>query len=242
MAGDLGILEFDLEQKWAKGLRIHFCDSAESLHFKDSEDFQKSYSLKQVHSKKLVNWSTNASPEKYREIEADGFIARGDSYKNSRKKLIIRTADCCPLFYVDRETQSVAAIHAGWRGLAQGIHLLPFKEGFDPKSTWIWCGPCLDGDSFEVSEDMWSQFSKDIQNNSNIFSLKKSTGDAATAGKRFFNCWNYLSLEFKKLDVSLFYNVEVNTFTDKNFNSYRRWKKEGNESPTPHNYSWISFV
>jgi copper oxidase (laccase) domain-containing protein len=242
MAGDLGILEFDLGQKWAKGLRIHFCDAAESAQFKDSNDFQNSYSLKQIHSKKLVNWSASTSLEKFRETEADGFIARGEAYKNSLKKLVIRTADCCPLFYVDRENECAAAIHAGWRGLAQGIHLTPFKEGFDPKNTWIWCGPCLNGDTFEVSEDMWSQFPKDIQNNSDIFAQKKSTGEAAATGKRFFDCWKYLSLEFKKLDVALFYNVEVDTFTDTSFNSYRRWRKDGNVAPTPHNYSWISFV
>lgn len=242
MAGDLGILEFDLGQKWAKGLRIHFCNAKESRAFQNSEEFKSSYLLKQVHSKNLVNWSASTSIEKYRETEADGFIARGDSFKNSKKKLVVRTADCCPLFYVDRESESAAAIHAGWRGLQQGIHLLPFKEGFDPKTTWIWCGPCLNGDSFEVAEDMRSQFSKDVQQNPDFFSPRKSTGVVAESGKFYFNCWNFLAAEFKKMGVELFYNVEVDTFLDPDFNSYRRWSKAGNQPPTPHNYSWMSFV
>src|SRR5688500_5780516 len=107
MAGPLtteSVLEFDLGQKWAKGLRIHFCNAAESASFQSSEDFAKHYSLKQVHSNKVVSWSPGA-PTAFATTEADGFIARGDSFKNSKKKLIVRTADCAPLFFVDRENE-----------------------------------------------------------------------------------------------------------------------------------------
>lgn len=241
MAGNLEILEFTLEQKWAKGLSIHFCNALESQRFQNSNDFQQSYSLHQVHSEKLVNWSAQKTPEAYRETKADGFIARGDSFKNSQKKLVIRTADCCPLFYVDRENQSIAAIHAGWRGLQQGIHLVPFREGFDPKTTWIWCGPCLNGDNFEVNHDMWSLFEKSYQNNSEVFATKNSKGVDCLENKRFFQCWNFLELEYKKIGVELFYNVEIDSFLNENFNSYRRWNKSNPEAKTPHNYSWISF-
>jgi len=242
MAGNVEVLEFDIGQKWAKGIRLHFCNAGESAEFQSSEDFQKNYNLKQVHSKKLVTWSPSTPIAHYQQTEADGFIARGDTYKNSKKKLIIKTADCCPLFFIDRENECVAAIHAGWRGLQQGIHKVPFKEGFNPKTTWIWCGPCLNGDSFEVSEDMWSQFPSEIQKNSDFFANQKSNGEKASAGKKYFHTWKYLTQEFKELGVELFYNVEVDTFEKTDFNSYRRWRSEGNTTPTPHNYSWLSFT
>ncbi len=236
------ILEFDIGQKWAKGLRIRFYNATESLNFTESTDFQQSALLKQVHSKKIVTWNSGTSPAAYLQTEADGFIARGDSYKKSQKKLLVRTADCAPLFYVDRENECVAAVHAGWKGLAQGIHLVPFQNGFDPKSTWIWCGPCLNGENFEVGEDMWSQFSKEIQNNGEYFSNSGPSGKVAGTNRKFFFAWSFLEKEFKKAGVELFYNVERDTSTDTSYNSYRRWKKSGSQTTLQHNFSWISFV
>ena len=126
--------------------------------------------------------------------------------------------------------------------MAQGIHRVPFeKEDFNPKTTWIWCGPSLNGENFEVGEDMWSQFSKEIQNDPKIFSKVSDSGIKAAEGKRFFYSWRFLESEYKKMDVELFYNVEVDTFSDSTFNSYRRSKNFGDKDKLQHNYSWISF-
>jgi len=236
-------LEFDLGQKWAKGLRIKFLDSIESKEFRNSEEFSKSYMPHQVHGKKLLNWSsTMPTSATQPQTEADGFIARGEAFSASKKKLVVRSADCAPLIYVDRESECVASIHAGWRGLSLGIHKVPFDEGFNPKTTWVWCGPCLNGENFEVGEDMWSQFPKDIQKNQSIFADRSSSGKTPNPGKKFFYTWNFLESEFKKMGVELFYNVEIDTFSDESYNSYRRWKKMNGTPPLPHNYSWVGFV
>jgi YfiH family protein len=238
MAGNLttGTLEFDLGQKWAKGAQIKFFNAQESEALKNSPEFAQSYSLKQIHSNKVISWNPGTSTSVYKETEADGFIVRGNAFKLSKKKILIRTADCAPLFFVDRETECLASIHAGWPGLAKEIHKVPFREGFNPKTTWIWCGPCLNGESFEVGEDMWSQFPKEIQRDQSIFA------PAGNANKRYFYMWKFLEVEFKKIGVELFYNVEIDTFSTPEFNSYRRWKKAGESGPLPHNYSSIQFL
>ncbi len=47
---------------------------------------------------------------------------RGDALVARRASAVgVRTADCVPLLYVDPEQDAVAAVHAGWRGLAAGI-------------------------------------------------------------------------------------------------------------------------
>lgn len=235
-------MEFDLGQKWAKGLRLSFLNAQESGEFRNSVEFEKSYSLKQIHSAKLINWSATTPPATYSQTEGDGFIVRGDSFKRAKKKLVVRTADCAPLFFVDRENECAASIHAGWPGLARRIHEMPFKEGFNPKTTWIWCGPCLNGASFEVGEDMWTQFAPAVQKDSAIFADRIEGGQTAAPGKKYFYMWKFLESEFKRMGVELFYNVEVDTFSDTNYNSYRRFKKEAGTPPLPHNYSWMSFV
>lgn len=229
----LEALEFDLGQKWAKGLRIRFHTQKESSQL----DFFDGERLKQIHSKKIVDWSHSLSGSEL--IEADGLIAKGDSYKKSKRKLYIKTADCAPLLYIDRESECVAALHAGWRGLAQGIHLLPFQRGFNPKTTWVWCGPCLNGTSFEVGLDMWSQFSSKDQNE---FFVSKIGQQTAGDEKKFFNSWNFIEKSLKNLNIELFYNVEVDTFSHPLYASYRRWKNSGSPGLLQHNYSWISFI
>lgn len=231
----LETLEFDLGQKWAKGLRIRFHNQRESA----SLDFKDGDTLKQIHSKKIADWSLSQSRLGFENQEADGFIARGSPFKTSKRKLYIKTADCAPLFYIDRESECVAALHAGWRGLAQGIHLLPFQRGFNPRTTWIWCGPCLNGSSFEVGPDMWSQFSAKDQND---FFVEKIDDQIAHKGKRFFNSWAFIEKTLKTLNVELLYNVEIDTFKNSEYASYRRWKKNGSIEKLQHNYSWISFI
>ena len=231
----LETLEFDLGQKWAKGLRIRFHNQKESsvLDFSDGE------TLKQIHSKKILDWSQSQSQIGFCNQEADGFIAKGSSFKASKRKLYIKTADCAPLFYIDRESECVAALHAGWKGLAQGIHLLPFQRGFNPRTTWIWCGPCLNGSSFEVGPDMWKQFSNNDQME---FFVEKIDGQTAPEGKKYFNSWSFIEKTLKNLNIELFYNVEIDTFSNLEFASYRRWKKAGSLEKLQHNYSWISFI
>ena len=235
MGSHLETLEFDLGQKWAKGLRIRFHTQEQSalLDLKDGER------LKQIHSKKIIDWNPSESYSGYEKIEADGFFAKGSAFKKSKRKLYIKTADCAPLFYIDRENECVTALHAGWRGLAQGIHTLPFQRGLNPKTTWVWCGPCLNGQNFEVGEDMWSQFPKKDQNE---FFVDKIGFQKANEGKKFFNSWSFIEKSLKSLNVELFYNVEVDTFTNLYYGSYRRWKKEGASGFLQHNYSWISFI
>lgn len=45
----------------------------------------------------------------------DGLVTRRSLF------LGVRTADCLPVLFVDRKTGMTGAVHAGWKGLAQGI-------------------------------------------------------------------------------------------------------------------------
>jgi YfiH family protein len=225
------MLEFDLHQGWTKGLRFGFENAETSAKFNP----KLALHVEQTHSDRIHALSdadfAKASPI----AKADGILVLGDSYKSCKRPLMIKTADCAPLIFVDKQSQSLALVHAGWRGLAQGIHTRLFRERhMDPKSTWIWIGPCMSGDGFEVREDMWSNFERSVQRDPRVFA------PTANPETRIFHSWTFLEDEFNALGVNMVYNVEVNTFADESFHSYRRSTHRG-EKLAGHNYSWCRF-
>lgn len=71
----------------------------------------------------------------------------------------ILTADCLPVLLCDSGGEVVAAVHAGWRGLAAGVleatlQALPVQ----PARLMAWLGPCIGSDAFEVGEDVRTAF------------------------------------------------------------------------------------
>mgnify|MGYP000046712155 CR=1 FL=1 len=71
------------------------------------------------------------------------------------------TADCLPVLLTNTSGTQVAAVHAGWRGLAGGIienAIAKFKE-HDPQSEIMaWLGPAIGPSVFEVGSDVVQAF------------------------------------------------------------------------------------
>lgn len=59
-----------------------------------------------------------------------------------RQACVVLTADCLPIILFDKKMTKVAAIHAGWRGLSQGILEVALKE-FVGLELVAWFGPCI---------------------------------------------------------------------------------------------------
>src|SRR3990167_4405988 len=80
---------------------------AEKLHLPESPLW-----MIQTHS----NIAVDTSPSSASPITADA------RYSNQLKQVcVVQTADCLPLLVCNQQGSEVAAIHAGWRGLATGI-------------------------------------------------------------------------------------------------------------------------
>ena len=226
-------LEFPLAQGWTKGLTIAFENTHESAQY----NWDQTFHLKQVHGADVLNVPTQLSPRLIG--EGDGMVCDGEWLKENKFRLAIKTADCLPLFYIETLQKKICAIHAGWRGLQQKIHLWPFeKGGFDPVKTWVWLGPSLNGIKFEVKEDMWSQFPVETQQDSEIFSTHGIT--------RTFSPWKLVARDFRMRKVELLYNVELNTYDDPKWASYRRKCHQEVESGRPilyqQNMSWVGVL
>lgn len=77
--------------------------------------------------------------------------------------LMVLTADCVPILLYDNAKHAIAAIHAGWRGTANGIVGLTVKKMIDefktkPDDIYAAIGPCIGTCCFEVGEDVAEQF------------------------------------------------------------------------------------
>ena len=73
--------------------------------------------------------------------------------------LAIMTADCVPIILCDTTGQEIAAIHAGWRGLAEGIIENTLKKmQHRPQNVCAWIGPAICGQCYGVGESMYAVF------------------------------------------------------------------------------------
>ncbi len=64
--------------------------------------------------------------------------------------LAVRVADCVPILVLGE--RGVAAIHAGWRGLALGVIFAALDELGPGRAAVI--GPCISAESYEVGDEV----------------------------------------------------------------------------------------
>ncbi|AJC49157.1 peptidoglycan editing factor PgeF [Allofrancisella guangzhouensis] len=126
----------------------------------------------------------------------------------------VLTADCLPILLFDKRMTKVAAVHAGWKGLAHGILEVSLKEfiGFD---LVAWFGPCITQPYYEVGQDVYDSFVNQDEIFGQAFRSKgenKYLFDIKFIAKQILNS-NHC---FDVVDSGLC------TFSNKRFYSYRK--------------------
>jgi YfiH family protein len=105
--------------------------------------------LKQVHGIHTVTATLE-----HKNGAADASIARQPG-----QVCVILTADCLPVLFCDRGGNCVAAVHAGWRGLAGGILEATLQRLNVPaQDILVWLGPAIGPQAFEVGEEVRAAF------------------------------------------------------------------------------------
>ena len=105
--------------------------------------------LTQVHGSGIVE-AGGASPD----AEGDGAVGRAPG-----QVCAVLTADCLPVLLCDRAGTCVAAVHAGWRGLAGGVVEAAVQAmGLPGRSLIAWLGPAIGPHAFEVGDDVRDAF------------------------------------------------------------------------------------
>ncbi|MDX1574114.1 MAG: peptidoglycan editing factor PgeF [Methylophaga sp.] len=105
--------------------------------------------LRQTHSTKVIDsqyWQAH--------IEADAIIST-----EINRVCAVMTADCLPVLLCDKQGQQVAAIHAGWRGLCDGIIEKTVAQlSGAPEDLLAWLGPAIGPAQFEVGAEVRDVF------------------------------------------------------------------------------------
>ncbi len=86
------------------------------------------------------------------DIEADGSFTT-----TSRLACVVRVADCLPILLCNTQGTWVAALHAGWRGLAgnQGFGVVEqASRAYEATDLIAWLGPCIGKTAFEVGDEV----------------------------------------------------------------------------------------
>ena len=173
--------------------------------------------LNQIHSDKCVVFNSS-------ECEGDAL------YSNKKNEVCaILTADCLPIFITDTLGQEVAVIHAGWKGLFNGVVEETIKS-FVSKKLVAHFGPAISQDSFEVGKEVRDQYiSKDI-------SFKSSF--KTTTGKQYLDLYHAAKLILNSFDI---YKISGgNECTYKQRDEYFSYRRDGKYSGRMANLIWIS--
>lgn len=163
--------------------------------------------LKQTHS----NIAVQAIPENYGK-EADA------SFSNQYNQICaILTADCLPILLCDQKGTYIAAIHAGWRGLANGIIKEVINKCPVPSQELLaWLGPAIGPQTFEVGEEVYQLFLE--LNPVNAEAFKPSP-----KGRWLANIYTLAKIQLEELKISQIYGGNFCTYSNPlQFYSYRR--------------------
>ena len=133
---------------------------------------------------------------------------------------VVMTADCIPLLITNRAGSLVSAIHAGWKGLADGIVTQTLQQLPDqPENLLVWIGPCIRQNYFEVGEEVYAVFTARHPDNK-VYFKKQVSG---VVSKYLADLAGLLKLELAKFGVTEVFDSGLCSYADSSqFYSYRR--------------------
>lgn len=171
--------------------------------------------LNQVHSTTVVQLPLPQSHSRQLP-DADGSFS---SQKN--QPCVVMTADCLPVLLTDTNGFQVAALHAGWRGLCDGVIEQGVSCFSSSQNIIAWLGPAIGPSAFEVGADVFSAFTSKQKHYSTCF--ESLAGRGLASPKWYANIYELARLELARLGVKMIFGGNRCTYSEKDsFFSYRR--------------------
>lgn len=182
--------------------------------------------VQQLNLQKTPQWLEQIHGNKVVEAHADGRVRTADACYTREQGLacVVMTADCLPVLICDKQGTQVAAVHCGWRSLAQSIlqkTIATFSAS--PDNLLVYLGPAISSKHFEVGMDVLEAFFETSR------SVRHTDQIAASflPGKRplhfFADIYALAKADLDSLGVKNIYGGGACTFAeDETYYSYRR--------------------
>ncbi len=170
--------------------------------------------LNQIHSTRVLEL-----PYSGNDFNADA------SYSNQPNQVcLVMTADCLPVLFASKNGNEVAAAHAGWRGLCDGILEETVAKFQCPHNDIIaWFGAAIGPTAFQVGQEVVEQFMVWDNQAEQAFTI-----DPNSEGKYLGNLYQLATQRLNKLGITQISGGDRCTYTEKDhFFSYRRDGKTG---------------
>ncbi len=162
--------------------------------------------LNQVHGTRVIDAALSAC------------IESADASFTTRRNVVCvtMTADCLPVLLCDQAGTRVAAVHAGWRSLCDGvIEAAVAAMQIDGTQIMAWLGPAIGPQAFEVGAEVRAQF---MANDAQAEAAFVQSGD-----KYLGDLYQIATQRLHALGVTQVYGGGSCTFAEKDqFFSFRR--------------------
>jgi len=195
-------------------LGMHVGDAAESVDENrrrlctELDLNQQPHWLVQTHSAKVVHLNGH-----------DPQLFRGDAAitHSPDEVCVIMTADCLPVLFCDRTGQTVAAAHAGWRGMAAGVLEAAVAAMRTPAEDILaWLGPAIGPSVYEVGDEVRAALLEEQP-------LAEQAFEPASTGKWLCDLYLLASQRLRHAGIRHIYGGGFCTYTERErFFSYRR--------------------
>jgi YfiH family protein len=163
--------------------------------------------LHQVHGSDVVDVRRFVSPP-----QADASVGR-----HANDISVVRTADCLPVLFCSDDGETIAAAHAGWRGLAAGVlENTVASMRVAPRHLMAWFGPAIAQPQFEVGAEVRAVFVQQDAAARNCFLPNQS-------GRWQADLYALARQRLAAVGVTRTYGGDLCTYADaERFYSYRR--------------------
>lgn len=165
------------------------------------------------------------------DAQTDGVVRTADgSYSNQpAHPCLVMTADCLPILLCDKAGTEVAALHCGWRSLAQGICAVGLaKFSAQPCDILAYLGPAISPAHFEVGREVLEAFLKTARSRQHAEAIASAFIPAHRPQHFYADIYALARAELTALGVTAIYGGDYCTYADEaRFYSFRRDKVTG---------------
>jgi polyphenol oxidase len=142
---------------------------------------------------------------------------------------VVLVADCLPVLFADTQGTCVAAAHAGWRGLNDGVlEATVASMTANPGDIVAWLGPAIGPRAFEVGAEVRDAFLVNARDDEDATVQAFLPREAAYPDKYFADIYALARIRLARAGVTQIYGGGFCTVTDsRRFFSYRRDGKTG---------------